>query len=222
MFYIIALIIGFILAFGLLNLGKSFTGIRETTTITVTKSLTTAIITPGTLPRPTMTYITPSTPPLTPGVNIIEMKVNRYNISIRESKYIFNISITYVSNTKLRVMRIRITPLILPYGWNGSTWVLPSDINKCEIMLSNFVQYICTFSQRDIITNSKNVLEVYVYVHFLNKPFGKYILNIEFNNKCTIALPFTTPDYIEPSTPPPSEIIEQAKHCGYSQLLHHR
>ncbi len=149
-------------------------------------------------------------------VKLLNANIEFATVSQNRSYAAIDILLSASMPSKAFVVTIYVEPLPLPFGWNGSSWVIEFDEKHCLRRLSALPPYSYRVEPRVIELEPGKACHLHIELLFHGPIYGRYILVVRLSTGDTLELRFASPNYRDPTTPPPRELVELAKICGYS------
>ncbi len=149
-------------------------------------------------------------------VRLLNVSIKFVTVSSNRSYVVIGLLLSASMPSKVLVASIYVEPLPLPFGWNGSSWVIGFDEKHCLRRLSALPSYSYRVEPRVVELEPGKAKSLHIELLFHGPIYGKYILVARLSTGDTLELRFASPDYGDPTTPPPRGLVELAKACGYS------
>ncbi len=148
-------------------------------------------------------------------VKLLNASIRFATVNQTRSYIAIDLLLTASIPSKVLVTSAYIEPLPLPFGWNGSGWTIGFDEKHCLRRLSALPPYSYRVEPRVVELEPGKASSLHIELLFRGPIYGRYILIARLSTGDILELRFTSPDYRDPTTPPPRELVELAKTCGY-------
>jgi len=165
------------------------------------------------------TDLPPGATPAPMGAGIRSIEIT--NISIEGGRIYLRLRLTMVgeitASEKISIVRVSLTPLPFPYGWNGSSWVYGPEEDRCLVRVSTPIK-ILAYSYRVFYEGERRALvDLELRVDKRTSIYGPYELSIVLEKDSryiNIAGDVPLGGYRNPPGSPPHEILEKASTCS--------
>jgi len=149
-------------------------------------------------------------------VKLLNASIEFAEVSKNYSYVAIDLILSASMPSKVMVVSICVEPLPLPFGWNGSSWITEFDEKHCLLRLSALPSYSYRVEPQIVELEPEKASFLHIELLFHGPIYGKYILVVGLSTGDMLELKFASPDYKDPNIPPPREVVELAKVCGYS------